>query len=237
MLKLFTATVSLISLTALISSCNPNQANTSGGTMSTTDSPQIQSSMHGNHDKMMHHSKNGKENSDHGMNHTMDLGPADEEYDLRFIDAMIPHHEGALVMAEAVLSNSSRDELKALAKEIIEAQKQEITEMQEWRKAWYPSAPSKPIAWHSGMNHSMPMTEVQISAMGMDMDLGEADDEFDLRFIDAMIPHHEAAVTMAQDMLNKSQREEMQKLANDIINSQQAEINQLKSWRQEWYGK
>ncbi|MEN9222965.1 MAG: hypothetical protein Q6M04_11065, partial [Thermostichus sp. BF3_bins_97] len=31
----------------------------------------------------------------HGT-HTMSLGPADEAFDLRFIDAMIPHHEGAV---------------------------------------------------------------------------------------------------------------------------------------------
>ncbi len=37
-----------------------------------------------------------------GMNPsmTMDLGPADANYDLRFIDAMTPHHQGAVEMAQ-----------------------------------------------------------------------------------------------------------------------------------------
>jgi uncharacterized protein (DUF305 family) len=49
----------------------------------------------------------------------MDLGPADESYDLRFLDAMVPHHEGAVVMAKEVLQKSQRPEMKKLAKEII----------------------------------------------------------------------------------------------------------------------
>ena len=46
------------------------------------------------------------------MNHSMDLGPADADYDLRFVDAMILHHEGAIVMANDVLKKSARPELK-----------------------------------------------------------------------------------------------------------------------------
>jgi uncharacterized protein (DUF305 family) len=52
-----------------------------------------------------------------------------------------------------------------------------------------------------------------------------------------MIPHHEGAVTMAQDALKKSQRPEIKKLAQAIITSQDAEINQMKQWRKSWYNK
>jgi uncharacterized protein (DUF305 family) len=71
----------------------------------------------------------------------------------------------------------------------------------------------------------------------MDMDLGAGDAEFDLRFINAMIPHHEGAVTMAQDALSKSKRPEIKKLAQNILTSQQTEINEMKKWRQAWYNK
>jgi len=39
----------------------------------------------------------------------------------------------------------------------------------------------------------------------MSEELGPADNQFDLRFLNAMIPHHEGAVNMAQEALNKSQ--------------------------------
>jgi uncharacterized protein (DUF305 family) len=170
-----------------------------------------------------------------GMKHGMDLGPVNEELDLRFIDSMIPHHKGAVVMAKEVLQKSQRPDLKKLADDIIRAQTKEINQMKAWRTAWYPKAPSEPIAWHSNMGHSMAMTQDQIKSMMMTMDLGAADAEFDRRFIDAMIPHHEGALTMAQEVLGKSKRPEIQKLAKDILTSQAAEIAQMKQWRKTWY--
>lgn len=171
-----------------------------------------------------------------GMNHgEMSLGTADSDYDLRFIDAMIPHHEGAVVMAKAVLQNSQRPELKKLANEIIQAQEKEITEMKQWRKAWYPNVSDTPMAWHKEMNHMMPMTAEQRATMRMDLDLGKAGQDFDLRFIKAMIPHHEGAVVMAEDAIAKSKRADITKLAKGIIASQQTEIDQMKKWRKDWY--
>jgi uncharacterized protein (DUF305 family) len=87
------------------------------------------------------------------------------------------------------------------------------------------------------MKHMMAMTPEQIKAMRMDMDLGESNAEFDLRFINAMIPHHQGAVVMAKDALNKSKRPEIKKLAQAIISSQEAEIKQMQQWRQAWYQK
>lgn len=164
----------------------------------------------------------------------MDLGPADANYDLRFIDAMIPHHQGAVEMAKQAQQKSTRPEIKKLADDIIKAQEKEIQEMQQWRKQWYPQASSQPMM-HSHNGQMTPMSDDMHNQMMMQMNLGAADAEFDLRFINAMIPHHEGAITMAQDVLNKSKRPEMKQLAEDIISSQKAEIDQMKQWRDTWY--
>ena len=174
----------------------------------------------------------------HSMgNMSMDLGPADEHFDHRFIDAMIPHHQGALMMAKEAQQKSERPEIKKLADEIISAQTKEIAELQTWRKQWYPTASSKPMAHNAKMGHMMEMSDDQMKSMMMNQDLGAKDAEFDLRFINAMIPHHESAVTMAQDASAKSTRPEIKKLAKDIISSQQAEIKQMQEWKQAWYKK
>lgn len=62
----------------------------------------------------------GSMNHGSGMDHSMtiDLGAADANYDLRFIDAMKLHHQGAVAMAK-------------------EAQSQEIEQLQQWRQAWH----------------------------------------------------------------------------------------------------
>ncbi|WP_339383150.1 DUF305 domain-containing protein [Phormidium tenue] len=171
------------------------------------------------------------------MHMTMDLGPADANFDLRFIDGMIPHHKGAVEMAKEAQQKSQRPEIKKLADEIITAQAKEITELQTWRKQWYPNASNKPMAHNAQMGHMMEMSDEQMKGMMMSQDLGAKDAEFDLRFINAMIPHHESAVTMAKDALAKSTRPEIKKLAQDIISSQQAEIKQMQEWKQAWYKK
>ncbi len=171
---------------------------------------------------------------DHGLG--MELGAADQEYDLRFIDAMIPHHQGAIMMAEDALEKSERPEIQELAQEIISAQEEEIAQLREWRQGWYPDAPDTPVAYDAEMGQSMPMTAEQEQMMMMSMDLGAADEEYDLRFIQMMIPHHVGAVEMAEDALEKSQRPEIQKLAQEISAAQEEEISQMRQWRQEWYG-
>ena len=140
-------------------------------------------------------------------------------------------------MAKVALHKSQRPQIEKLANDIIKAQNKEIAELKQWRQAWYPQAGEKPLAYDAQMGHMMEMSSDQMKSMMMSMDLGAADAQFDLRFINAMIPHHEGAVTMAQDALSKSKRPEIKKLAQDIITSQQKEIEQMKQWRQAWYKK
>jgi uncharacterized protein (DUF305 family) len=181
---------------------------------------------------MDHSSSMMSNNASHGA---MDLGVADADYDLRFIDGMTPHHQGAVAMAQDVLKNSQRPELRKFAQEIIQAQEKEIAQMGEWRKAWYPNAGEKLMTWDTKSNQMTAMTSENRNSMMMNMSLGSADDKFDLRFLEAMTPHHEGALAMAQDAITKSKRPEVKKLAQEIISSQQAEIDQMQQWRKTWY--
>ncbi len=174
-----------------------------------------------------------------GMNHgamDMSLGPKDEFFDLRFIDGMTPHHEGAVVMAEEALEKSKRPEIRQLAQAIIAAQTTEISQMKSWRTAWYPQADDTPMMYSTEMGHMMPMSADRRDSMMMSGDLGAADEQFDLRFINAMVPHHQGALIMAQEALENSDRPEIQQLATAILSSQQAEIDQMIQWKKDWYG-
>lgn len=65
------------------------------------------------------------------------LGTKDRDYEDRFIDMMIPHHEGAIMMAQNALKNANRPEIKEMAQAIIAAQEREIGQLKKWRKDWY----------------------------------------------------------------------------------------------------
>lgn len=60
--------------------------------------------------------------------------------------------------------------------------------------------------------------------------------QMDAHFIEQMIPHHEDAITMAELALEKAQHPEIKQLAQSIIASQSAEIEQMKVWYKDWYG-
>jgi uncharacterized protein (DUF305 family) len=60
---------------------------------------------------------------------------------------------------------------------------------------------------------------------------------FDRAFIDAMVPHHQAAIEMANEAKEAGlAAPELIKIADDIIASQQAEIDQMLEWRHQWFG-
>lgn len=66
--------------------------------------------------------------------------------------------------------------------------------------------------------------------------VGKKDPDFEKRFIDIMIPHHEGAILMAKQALREANRPELKEMAEKTIKDQEKEIAQLKKWRQEWYG-
>lgn len=60
---------------------------------------------------------------------------------------------------------------------------------------------------------------------------------FDRAFIDAMVPHHESAIEMAKAAKEGGlSQPDLVKVADDILATQQAEIDQMKAWRAEWFG-
>jgi len=55
-------------------------------------------------------------------------------------------------------------------------------------------------------------------------------------FLEQMVPHHESAIEMAQIALEKSERPEIRRLAQEIVAAQESEIDQMAAWHLEWFG-
>src|SRR4028118_973791 len=58
------------------------------------------------------------ESTDYTSEMLMENGQYSDE---RFIDAMVPHHQGAIEMAQVALENAEHSEILALAEEIVAA--------------------------------------------------------------------------------------------------------------------
>jgi uncharacterized protein (DUF305 family) len=63
-----------------------------------------------------------------------------KRFDDRFIEMMIPHHEGAIEMSKVQLRDGGNAELKRLAREIITAQRREIEAMRAYSRGTPSSA-------------------------------------------------------------------------------------------------
>lgn len=148
----------------------------------------------------------------------MPMGNSNQPFDLLFIDSIIRHHQGAIEMAQQAQKEATKPEIKKLAGDIIATQTAEIQQMQAWRKAWYPN-----VAATQGIG----------MAMGT-MAVAASDKLYDLRFIEAMIPHHEGAINMAKAAQQKAEHAQVKTLADNIIQAQTDEIAQMKTWQQAW---
>ena len=65
---------------------------------------------------------------------TADMGAVQPsgDPDVDFVRMMVPHHQGAIAMAEVELKYGKDESRKKLAREIIDAQTREIAEMKDW---------------------------------------------------------------------------------------------------------
>jgi len=168
--------------------------------------------------------------SDQGINGNTQIASM---IDKHFIEQMIPHHEGAIAMANLALNKAKHQEIKTLATAIISAQTTEIQSMNGWYQDWFGNAVPKVSI---GMMGGGMMSQNGMHMGGQeDMTALENASDFDKAFIEEMIPHHQLAIMMANMLQSGTNRPEMQKLAKNIISSQSKEIQQMQAWYTQWY--
>lgn len=146
----------------------------------------------------------------------MGLGDADRNVDLRYIDAMAAHHRGAMLAAEQAAAKSGRQEIRSLAADILANEPKLIAELYSWKKQWY------------GDSREVRDPEVP--------NLGDADAKFDLRFLNAVIAHHEAGIGMTREIRGKSSRSAVLDNADAVEAFLAGSLETLRGWRSDWYG-
>lgn len=146
-----------------------------------------------------------------------------------FVAQMTSHHEAAIEMAEIARERADHAEVRDLADQVIAAQSDEIEAMDGMHERMFGEA-------MGAMDHGT--LGMDMDAMGMDMDMMALEEArpFDSVFIDGMIAHHQGAIRMARVELERGEDEEVKGLAEDIVEAQSHEIEEMSSRRKEWYG-
>lgn len=152
--------------------------------------------------------------------------------DIEFLEGMYPHHAQALDMAKMVDGRTDNAELIALAAQIEAAQGPEMQQMSEMLTQWgRPDPASNPMAGMDHGGHGVGMADMP--GMMSDDDMAAMMDaqgvEFDKMWLTMMIEHHTGAITMSQTELDSGLDSTTEKLAEEIIAAQQAEIVQMQT--------
>ena len=150
--------------------------------------------------------------------------PGESSAEAGFARDMAAHHSQATEMAEIVRKGTQDESIYAMASETVVIQQLQIGQIRGWLAVWDLPEEAKdlPMTW---MGHPtdglMPglASSTQISRLAS---LPQA--EMDVEFLRLMIPHHQAALEMAQAILDRTDLPEVRKLANEIIAGQGPEI-------------
>jgi uncharacterized protein (DUF305 family) len=154
---------------------------------------------------------------------------ADQPYDLHYIDMLIEHHQMGIDMATMAQNKASHAELKDLATKMVGEQQKDQDQLKKWRDEWYAGKPK---------SDHMKMPGMKMSGMKMPMDMSKLEaasgNDFDVMFLDMIIPHHQMAIDMSKDALKKAQHAQLKTFARTTIDKQQKEKAQLSKWRAAW---
>ena len=150
------------------------------------------------------------------------MRPATGYPDVDFVKSMIPHHEGAVTMAEIEKQSGKDQFLQNIATNLIQSQGTEVTVLKAWlSRQDLSSMKLIPEAIKANYTFMMSMMDgMSVSFTG----------NTDVDFARTMIPHHQGEIDMARVVLQFGKDTEIRKLAHDTISAQETEISSLKEW-------
>ncbi len=169
----------------------------------------------------------GSSSSGHGHTDGSGMSAPALTADAMFAAMMIPHHQQAVVMSDLAPARASSAEIKSLAAEIKDAQAPEIEQMRGWLQEWgVAEMGMSDMAAHTGHGGMQGMlTQEQLDELA-----ASTGADFDRLFATYMIEHHEGAIVMAEEVLGSGSDPRVAALARQIVQSQQAEIDQMRAF-------
>ncbi|WP_291650183.1 DUF305 domain-containing protein [Clostridium sp.] len=159
------------------------------------------------------------------MMKSMNAAPNTGNVNLDFVLEMIPHHEGGINMAKAIVKYGSNPEVKKIAENIITSQEAQIPIMQQLKDKFEKEKPSSKADSEKYLAEYNKIKD----KMFKEMQGVEITDNVDANFLQEMIYHHEGAIGMAKDILKYTKDPELRRLAENIVTTQSKGVEEMKS--------
>ncbi|WP_276133084.1 DUF305 domain-containing protein [Polluticoccus soli] len=142
------------------------------------------------------------------------------DFDIDFAKTMIEHHQGAIDLSKIELNTGKNEELRAIARKIIDVQSKEVTELKNSLQGYQAS----------GMKHGEGELKQSMTAMEQKMkDLRTtADPDSDFAII--MTMHHHESIDMAKKELTNGMSEKLKQTAKKIVDSSSREIKEFEKF-------
>lgn len=164
--------------------------------------------------------------------------PAEGSAEAGFARDMQVHHQQAVEMSLLARDRTQDPEIRRLAYDIARTQQQQAGQMYGWLSVWgLPQASPEPaMAWMEdapghASSHGAAADGTSMPGMATSAQLDALADaqgrEAERLYLELMIPHHEAGVTMADAVLQETDNPVVRPLAASILTSQQTEIRYL----------
>lgn len=165
------------------------------------------------------HKQQGFMGAMENMNHKMMSIQMTGDPDYDFAAMMVPHHQGAIDMAQIELTSGSDKEIIQMANQIVDEQQKEIANLNKWLGSNSPAT--------SNDSFKKEMQQEMESMMNIKMTMtGNTDKDFLLM----MIPHHQSGVNMAKLQVKYGKNAELEKMAKKSIDDQKKEIATMQEW-------
>jgi len=175
----------------------------------------------------------GSDDDEKGSGSSEDTGKT-EAVEKAFLTGMAHHHESAIMMSAVAKEKGKDPFITKLAADITSTQEREMDQMDAIYMRLFKATLKPDPGAHDGLGLTADEAGMTHSADTDEM-LRKAN-PFDRAFVDEMVPHHVGAIKMANVVLKSTKDDELRKLAEGIISTQEREVKEMNAFRTKEYG-
>jgi len=161
--------------------------------------------------------------------------------DSDYVEMLLMHHKHGIEMSQAVIDRGQSEEVKQLARNILEGQQRDSKELEQLRDKLESSASApkgsapKGTSGRTGHGAGMGRDSSSMKEMQKKMDANveqlraASGAEADRMFLSMMTRHHQQAITMTNAAMPKLSAPAVRQFAEKTVDTQKKEIAELKA--------